>query len=51
MFNHAGSAIYHLMYEVAAAGDRAIIPPDVGPFIVREEQRDHLPPTSEKRQS
>jgi hypothetical protein len=43
MFNHAGPQIYHLMYEVATEGDMAIIPPDTGPFIVREEQREHLP--------
>jgi hypothetical protein len=44
MFNHAGPAIYELMYEVAAAGDMAIVPPHIGPFLVREEQRRHLPP-------
>ena len=44
MFNHAGPAIYHLMYDVAVAGDMAIVPPDAGPFVVREEQKDHLPP-------
>jgi hypothetical protein len=44
MFNHAGPAIYELMYEVAAAGDMAIVPPDAGPFLVRDDQRAHLPP-------
>jgi hypothetical protein len=43
MFNHAGPAIYDLMYDVAVAGDMVIIPPDAGPFLVREEQREHLP--------
>jgi hypothetical protein len=44
MFNHAGPRIYDLMYEVASAGDMAILPPDLGPFLVSEEQRAHLPP-------
>jgi hypothetical protein len=26
MFNHAGGAIYHLMFDVAAAGDMTIMP-------------------------
>ena len=43
MFNHAGRAIYHLMFDLAVAGDMTIIPPDAGPFLVRDEQRDHLP--------
>jgi hypothetical protein len=44
MFNHAGSGIYELMYEVAEVGDMAIVPPDLGPFLVNEEQRTQLPP-------
>ncbi len=44
MFNHAGPGIYELMYEVAVAADMAIIPPDIGPFLVREQQRNDLPP-------
>jgi hypothetical protein len=43
MFNHAGRAIYHLMFDVAVAGDMTIMPLDVGPFIVREDQLEHLP--------
>ncbi len=43
-FTHAEPAIYDLMFEVAAAGELTIIPPDVGPFVLREEQREHLPP-------
>jgi hypothetical protein len=43
MFNHAGRAIYHLMFDVAVAGDMAIIAPAAGPFLVRDEQRGHLP--------
>lgn len=43
MFNHAGRGVYHLMFDVAVAGEMAIIPPDVGPFVVREEQLQHLP--------
>src|ERR687898_429915 len=39
MFNHAGPGIYELMLEVAVAGDMVILPPDAGPFLVREEQR------------
>jgi hypothetical protein len=31
------------MYEIATAADMTIVPPDVGPFLVREEQRRHLP--------
>jgi len=29
--------------SVAAAGEITIILPDVGPFVLREEQREHLP--------
>jgi hypothetical protein len=43
MFNHAGEGIYDLMFDVAVAGDMTIIPIDAGPFIVRAEQREHLP--------
>ena len=43
MFSRAGWAIYRLVFDVAVAGDMVIIPPDVGPFLVREEQREHLP--------
>jgi hypothetical protein len=43
MFNRAGPGIYELIYEVAKAGDMAIVPPDLGPFLIREEQREHLP--------
>lgn len=43
MFNHAGPGIYELMFEVAVAGDMVIMPPDAGPFLVREEQRSNLP--------
>ena len=43
MFNHAGPGIYHLMYEVAVAADMVIVAPDAGPFVVRDEQKEHLP--------
>jgi hypothetical protein len=43
MFNHAGPGIYELMFELAVAGDMVIMPPDAGPFLVREEQRSALP--------
>ena len=43
MFNHAGWGVYQLMYDLATAADMTIVPPDVGPFLVREEQRQHLP--------
>jgi hypothetical protein len=43
MFNHAGEGIYNLMFDLAVAGDMTIIPIDAGPFIVRAEQREHLP--------
>ena len=51
MFNHAEPRIYELMYDLAAAGGMAIILPDVGPFLVREEQRKHLPPELRRRAS
>jgi hypothetical protein len=44
MFNHAGPAIYEFMYSIAVAGDMAILSMDAGPFIVREDQRNNLPP-------
>ena len=43
MFHHAGAEIYTLMYDIALAADLVIVPPDVGPFLVREEQRHDLP--------
>jgi hypothetical protein len=43
MFSRAGRLIYHLMFEVAVAGDMTIIPPGAGPFLVRAAQVDHLP--------
>ncbi len=43
MFNHAGPGVYELMYDVAVAADMTIVPPDLGPFLVREEQRKELP--------
>ena len=43
MFNHSGAAIYHLMFDLAVAGDMTVMPPDVGPFIVRPGQAEHLP--------
>jgi hypothetical protein len=43
MFNHAGEEIYTLMYDIALAADLVIVPPDVGPFLVREGQRHDLP--------
>jgi len=36
-------AIYEPMYEVAVAGDMAVVPPDGGPSPVHENQRRHLP--------
>jgi hypothetical protein len=42
MLNHAGPAIYHLMYDLAVAGDMTIFGPDLQ-AITREEQREHLP--------
>ena len=43
MFNHSGPSIYDLMYDAAVAGDMVILPLDAGPFLVREDQRKHLP--------
>jgi hypothetical protein len=43
MFNHAGAGIYALMFDVASVADMVIVPPDCGPFLVREEQRTDLP--------
>ncbi len=45
MFSRAagGSEIFDLIYDVAQAGDMVIIPPDVGPFVVHDDQRMHLP--------
>jgi len=42
-----GEGYFGLMYEIAEAGDMVILPQD-GPFcLLREEQRQHLPPGTE----